>query len=209
MTPEERPIDLDGLELELRRLAGVVAVAIDAQDGTTSIRVTADARSSPSLRPLALQVARAFCEGPLSVELLEASGDHDGRDSRVLSRTSARVRVIAVDLTPGDSEVSVHLGYGDGRSVGRSRSAPLIGAVRATLAALQGLGAELPFQIRAVSRLAAGPYAPVMVALRPTDGGAERLGIARSGSDVDSACRATLHALNRHLELAMATAQPV
>lgn len=191
-------VDL-GLELELRRIAGVAAARVTlAADG--GIDVTAAVLGpTPGLRDAIMTVARSHSAGPVRLEMTELSPRLDEEPRRNVGRP-ARVQLVAVQSSPDGDEVEVHLTHAGRRSVGRSSQRPMIGAARATLAALRSLGADLPYEIEAISRLGAENSAPVLVVLRSERDGQDRMGVVRAGDDQLATARAVLHALNRHLE---------
>jgi len=189
---------LSELELELRLLPGVVDVGFGAPEPTGHVPITVVVMDPEGdLQDAATRVARSF-RGSASVEVLDltppateplAAGAADWPDERVALVESA---------PDGRDGVRVVLSW-QGRSATGVEAAPApVGPVRATLAALQRLGLEVKAEVASISsgRGVAGP--PVRVVLR-TDDGAELVGIARSGSEHESAARATLAAFNRYL----------
>ena len=101
-----------------------------------------------------------------------------------------------------DGVSEVHLSY-DGRvGVGLSTHGPLIGGAEATLAALRDLGFEIPCYLMAVANVHTATGWPVIVTLRSTEDGTNRIGIAQAEGELLSAAKATLDALNRYVAAA-------
>jgi hypothetical protein len=200
--------DVDALELELRRLPDVVGVAAsfdnDTKEMAITLSVASPARAAAVWRS-ALDLAPRYFNGPVRVEVAAFAAEHEAEDASAVSADGSRgrVRLISVDHTPDASAVVVRLGHGQRESAGSSVATPLVGAVRAALAALESLGAYLPFEIHSVTKLGIDSAAPVMVSLRATDGTGRRFGVVADSNEDLGATKATLHALNRHLELVM------
>lgn len=123
---------------------------------------------------------------------------------------TARVSLLGAVFDPerGTSEVS--LAAGDVRGTGRAAAGPLAGGAQATLNALRALSIDVPFYLVSAERAHGVPGEPVVVVLAPKRVGTEpdgegtcpaveRLGVATGAEDVETASRATLGALNRHL----------
>lgn len=123
---------------------------------------------------------------------------------------TARVSLLSAAFDPerGTSEVS--LAVGGARGTGRAAAGPLAGGAQATLNALRALSIDVPFYLVSAERAHGVPGEPVVVVLAPkrtglepggegTGTAVERLGVATGTEDVETASRATLGALNRHL----------
>ncbi|HZU73492.1 MAG TPA: hypothetical protein VE990_12050 [Acidimicrobiales bacterium] len=194
--------DVNALELELRRLADVVGVsaAIDAHTGELIVTVTVSnpGRSAATWRA-ALDVAGRFYSGPVRIEVNALRSSAEVLDSPPATSHRGRVRLISVAHSPDDSAVVVRLRHGDRESAGTSAALPLVGPVRAVMAALESLGADLPFEIHSVTKLGVDDAAPIMVTLRSSDG-SRRFGVVADRDEEVGVTKATLHALNRHLE---------
>ena len=93
----------------------------------------------------------------------------------------------------------VELSFAGRVGIGRSGSGALIGGAEATLTALREIGYEVPFFLVAVNSIATVRGWPVIVTLRSLSDEGDRIGIAQSNGDLESAARATLDALNRYL----------
>lgn len=182
-------------EFELRRLNGVVGAEVEpgpTPDSPTTVRV-AVAQASGGLRERVLEAARGFTEGPVRVEIVNISGD------AVAPVRPQRVRLVSVGESP-EGSVEVQLSYGRRRGVGRSQPQRFVGPARATLSALRDLGARIPFRLDAVTRLGSDEEGAVVVALTGDQRRTFRIGVVRGTDDQYCTVRATLNALNRHLE---------
>jgi len=190
MTPSE-----EDFELELRSLPGVLSVGVDHRDDgeVDSVTLFVRGQDPESVRHVALQVASLyFPTAAVNVEdANRAPSSRSGSENRVaLVRTDFNVH-------EGVSEVEVSIAGRAG--VGRSGSGALIGGAEATLAALREVGFEVPFFLVAVNSIATVRGWPVIVTLRSLSDEGDRIGIAQSNGDLESAARATLDALNRFL----------
>lgn len=190
MTPSE-----EDFELELRSLPGVMSVGVDHRETGEVDAVTLFVRGQDpeSVRHVALQVASLYY--PTAAVTVEdanrsASGGGAGAERVVLTKTDFNVH-------EGVSEVELAVAGLVG--IGRSGSGPLIGGAEATLSALRELGYEVPFFLVAVNNIATARGWPVIVTLRSLSDEGDRIGIAQSNGDLESAAKATLDALNRYL----------
>ncbi len=114
-----------------------------------------------------------------------------------IRRDTERVALVWTEFSEKDGVSEVHLSY-DGRvGIGLSTNGPLIGGAEATLAALRELGYEIPCYLMAVSNVHTSTGWPVIVTLRSTRDGTNRIGIAQANGDLVAAAKATLDALNR------------
>lgn len=186
---------LDVLELELRRLPGVVGVGYSDEGDTVVLHVLADvpAAGPSELRRQVSQRARAHLDKPLVIELEDMA-------DQGTPRRPARVRLEGVRIDGFSQELDVHLGLGAHRVVGRGQAGSPADAAAATLDALAELGADLPFRIdAATAALRHSPDHAVVVVLEPDSRSPKLYGVARAPSMEEAAARATLHALNRYL----------
>jgi hypothetical protein len=186
---------VDRLELELRRLPGVVGVGFTEEEGVLVIHVQAELpQGAAPLRRQIVQRARATVDRTLVVDLHEL-----GAEAAEAER--GRVKLLAVRVERFTQEMEVHLVHRGVHTVGRAAAGSPGDAVDATLQALTGLGAVLPFKVEA----AAAPvddesHQAVIVILEPEEeAGGTRYGVARGDTIEEAAARATLHALNRYL----------
>ncbi len=190
MTPSE-----EDFELELRSLPGVMSVGVQHRDSGEVDAVTLFVRGQDpeSVRHVALQVASLYYPtAAVSVEDANRAPLHNGG-------YGSRVVLTATDFNVHEGVSEVHLGLHGHTGVGRSGSGPLIGGAEATLAALRDLGYEVPFFLVAVNNIATARGWPVIVTLRSLSDEGDRIGIAQSNGDLESAAKATLDALNRYL----------
>jgi hypothetical protein len=189
MTPSE-----EDFELELRSLPGVLSVGVDHRDNGEVDGVTLFVRGQDpeSVRHVALQVASLYY--PTAAVTVE-----DANRAPASRVPSERVALVRTDFNVHEGVSEVHLSAGGRTGVGRSGSGPLIGGAEATLGALRELGYEVPFFLVAVNNIATARGWPVIVTLRSLSDAGDRIGIAQSNGDLESAAKATLDALNRFL----------
>lgn len=186
---------IDTLELELRRLPGVVGIGYSDEGDTVVLHVLADmpAAGPAELRRQVSQRARAHLDKPLVIEMEDTGADP-------AARRPVRVRLEGVRVDEFAGELDVHLGLGMRRVIGRGRAGSPADAAAATLDALAELGADLPFRIdAATAALRHSPDHAVVVVLEPDARSPKLYGVARASSMEEAAARATLHALNRYL----------
>lgn len=190
MTPSE-----EDFELELRSLPGVLSVGVDHRDNGEVDGVTLFVRGQDpeSVRHVALQVASLYY--PTAAVTVEDAN----RAPASRGMGSERVALIRTDFNVHEGVSEVQLSVGGRSGVGRSGSGPLIGGAEATLGALRELGYEVPFFLVAVNNIATARGWPVIVTLRSLSDAGDRIGIAQSNGDLESAAKATLDALNRFL----------
>jgi len=201
-------VDLDALELELRRLPGVRAVAFRERDDLLVVQVHSapDETENPALAAQATRIATRHSDVPVGVEIVRwRTGPPSAEPADLVAAGEPRVVLTAVRLVPGEERLEVHLSLGEKRSVGTctAEDGPLA-AVRATVDAVRVFSPAFPYeaawadtieaeQPTSRSLVAVGLYAPGT--------NAWRYGLAAGASPVDAAARATLHALNRVLAL--------
>lgn len=190
MSPSE-----EDFELELRSLPGVMSVGVDHRESGEVEAVTLFVRGQDpeSVRHVALQVASLYY--PTAAVTVEDAN----RASNSHGQPSTRVVLTGTDFNVHEGVSEVQLALNGSVGVGRSGSGPLIGGAEATLAALRDLGYEVPFFLVAVNNIATARGWPVIVTLRSLSDEGDRIGIAQSNGDLQSAAKATLDALNRYL----------
>lgn len=175
---------LDLLELELRRLPYIDFVGFIDRSDVLVVEVLASAEGdADTLRHQAERTCRAHLDRPFAVEV-------SGSDRK------ARIRLLHVGVE--DGEVEVHLGFDELRTVGRAPGHDPTAAASATFAALQQLGAFVPFGVEAAALFEHPVGEGVMLVLGSTQAG-PRYGVAAGPDAAEAAARATLHALNRYL----------
>lgn len=186
---------LDELELELRRIPGVLAVGFTDEGEALVVHVLSDvapAGAAELRRQVSLWV-RANLDRPVVIEVEDV-------EPPAVSPERGRVRLEAVRVDEFSQSLDVHLLLGTRRAVGRSEAGSPRDAAAATLEALDRLGANLPFRIdAATATLRNGPDHAVVVVLEPGQSAHKLYGVARAPSMEEAAARATLHALNRYL----------
>lgn len=184
---------IDALELELRRLPGVVGVGFGAEASGTIVHLFAPGTGSrEELRRRAAQLTQAHLDTAAQIEI------DDGRGP-VEPAEMGRVRLLAVRLDTEEGEVEVHLSHEDRRTVGRGTAHSLKAAAAATIDALVKLGANVPFRVGEVVAIGQEGVQTVLVALDSMGGDGARHGAADGSRLEEAAARATLHALNRWL----------
>jgi hypothetical protein len=188
-------VSIDELEVELRKLPGVVAVAFVETDGLLVIEVQAAPDAPDSLARAATGVAVEHSGGTVAVEVVRwgDGGPHV---------PEARFRVVEVgtDLTAGT--LLVRLARNDEESVGRAPTERgLLSAVEATLYAVRAFLPELSFLPGWARVIETLPDRRFLVVASVTDPEARvsLRGVAEGPTPVDAAVRATLAALNRTL----------
>lgn len=188
-------MSIDELEVELRKLPGVVAVAFVETDGLLVIEVQAAPDAPDSLARAATGVAVEHSGGTVAVEVVRwgDGGPHV---------PEARFRVVEVgtDLTAGT--LLVRLARNDEESVGRAPTERgLLSAVEATLYAVRAFLPELSFLPGWARVIETLPDRRFLVVASVTDPEARvsLRGVAEGPTPVDAAVRATLAALNRTL----------
>lgn len=182
------------LELELRRLPGVVGVGFSERDGMTVVHLLAPgAEGVDEIRRRAGQLGKRHVDGAISIELDDGHGP-------VAQPPESRVRMLAVRRDTESDETEVHLAFGSSRTVGRGPGDALKGAAEATIEGLTKLGADIPYRIGEVVAIGQAGVQTVLVELAPVRPGLDvRHGAADGSSIEEAAARATLHALNRWL----------
>jgi hypothetical protein len=177
---------LDLLELELRRLDGVVFVGFVERTDTLVIQIlAAPAADRTVVRERALELARLHIERPVVVDVV---GEQRG----------LRVRILAVD-TEDDEKVEIRLGHNGKTAMARGDGTSPYGVAAATVAALVELGADVPFEVQQAAIFDHEEREGVMVVLARAGSTGSLYGAAAAESMQQAAVRATLHALNRHL----------
>jgi hypothetical protein len=189
---------LSELELELRLLPGVVNVGFGPPEPAGHVPITVVVLDPDAdLRDAATRVARSF-RGSASVEVLDLTPRPvEPSPPSLPDWPDERVALVECTLD-GRDEARVVLAWQGRSATGVVTAAPPVGPVRATLAALEGLGVAVDADVTSISSGQGVADAPVRVVLRTVDG-AELVGMARAGTEHESAARATLAAFNRYL----------
>ena len=187
----------EDFELELRSLPGVVNVGINHRENgeVEAVVLTIRNYDPEAVRESAVQVTSLYFPDA-AVILEEASAA-----APVRTGNGARINLSVAEFNEHDGISEVHLSYAGRIGVGRAGSGPLIGGAEATLAALRDLGNDIPFYLMGVTQVQTVIGCSVIVALRSLSDDDDRMGIARADSDLVSAARATLDALNRYVSM--------
>ena len=118
---------------------------------------------------------------------------------RAKASDADRVALVRAEFNSHDGFCEVHLNLNGRLGIGRSENGPLIGGAEATLDALRQLDLDVPYYLVASVNVATVRGWPVIVTLRPRANEADRHGIAQAETELVSAAKATLNALNRYL----------
>jgi len=188
----------EDFELELRSLPGVLNVGfIHGNDGDVESVVLFVRNSDPEVvREAAVQVASLYF--PDATVILEET--HTMPALRAASMAT-RISLSRAEFNEHDGISEVQLSYAGRIGAGRAGSGPLIGGAEATLAALRDLGHVIPFYLMGVTKIDTVIGCSVIVAFRSLSDEDDRMGIARADSDLVSAAKATLDALNRYVSM--------
>lgn len=186
-------VSLDALELQLRRLTGVVAVGFVETEDLVLVEIQAGPDAPDHLARDATVLAAEHTRGPLAVEVVRwgDGGPHEPQ---------ARLRLVDVATDPGIGEVSVRLARGDDEALGRASTAGgLPAAVEATIVAIRTFLPELPYLPGWARTIETTPDRRFLVVASVTDPTTRThlRGAAEGATPVEAAVRATLAALNR------------
>lgn len=182
------------MELELRQLPEVLAVGIDQAGEQVTIHLLSTAVDPALIRRAAVQIAEGHVEESVIIDVAVAAPP----EPVPLRLPRERVQLLTVRRPTRGEEVEVHLAFRGARTVGRGPFGTLSGTVGATVDALHGLGARVPFNLKTATRVGIGDDLAVLVVFSGVSA-EDRMGIARASTVEESTCRATLHALNRFL----------
>jgi hypothetical protein len=221
---------LDDLELELRKLPGVKAAGFDQRDDVLLVQLHLGDRVDSAEHPVPVEASRIVArhvDDRAAVEIVRwrtmpaaavpapppaatdvaaeplAPAPAPEPASEPVEPPARRARLLAVLAFPDTNELEVHLILDGRRTIGRAVSTDgLVGAVEATLAAVQEIGAPFrptPLWARAVDsaqdeRVVVAVALANVVSDAPID-----YGLAAGASPIDAAARSTLDALNRRL----------
>jgi hypothetical protein len=187
-------VSLDELELQLRRLPGVVAVGFVESDDVLVVEVQAGPDASDELARAATVLAAEHAQGPVAVEIVRwgDGGPHE---------PERRLRLVDLSTDPSAGDVTVRLARGDDdEAVGRASTAGgLPAAVEATVAAVRVFLPDLPYLPGWARTVETTPDRRFLVVASLTDPltRSHRRGAAEGATPIEGAVRATLSALNR------------
>jgi len=189
---------VDAVELALRRLKGVDAVAFDV-DGDV-IRVRVDGSGSDTVAADALGVVKAEFDHTVVVEVVRTGGTPPPATAEPAPVSWFALEVVAVQTAPESGELEVHLRAGDVRTVGRaSLTRGLVGAAEATLDAWHarpGAPSRRVAWARTVETSAEARFV-VAVALDVPATQTVAHGIGTGPNPIEAAVQATVDALSR------------
>jgi hypothetical protein len=186
-------VNLDELELAVRRLRGVSAVGFVEDAGLLLVEVQAGTDAYPELPRDISQLAADHVGGPVAVEVVRwgDGGPHD---------PEARLRLDEITTDPAAGELTVRLARGDETALGRASTASgLLSAVEATVYAIRAFLPDLgylPGWARVVETTADRRFLVVASVTDPLIR-THRRGTAEGATPIEAAARATLAALNR------------
>ena len=186
-------MSLDALELELRRLRGVVAVGFVETDDLLLVEIQADSEAYEDLPRDAVVLASEHASGPVAVEVVRW-GDGDPQERE------ARLRFLEITTDPAAGQLSVRLAHDDQEAVGRASTASgLPAAVEATVYAIRAFLPGLTYLPGWARTVETTPDRRFLVVASVTDPLARthRRGAAEGATPIEAAARATLAALNR------------
>ncbi len=184
---------LDDLELELRRLPGVLAVGFSETEGLVIVELQAGPDAADELARDATMLATEHLGNPTAVEIVRWGDGPPGSNE-------TRLRLVEVTTDPAAGELAVHLAHGEERAVGRASSAHgLLGVVEATVHAVRTFLPDLAYLPGWARTIETTPDRRFIVVASVTDPEARsHLRAAAEGeSPLDAAARATLATLNR------------
>lgn len=220
-------MNLDDLELELRKLPGVRAAGFTERDDLLVVQVqVAGEHPAPAISQEAARIAYRHADKPIALEIVRWRTREPGPASAAIAPAAdvpaapartveepaegetehgprpGRVRLLAVLTFPDTDELEVHLTHDGRRVIGRaSASTGVAGAVSATILGLENFAPDLGADLLWAEELAGHEAAHAsVVACALAVGDAPVLGIAAGGSRIEAAARSSLHALNRILE---------
>jgi hypothetical protein len=186
-------VNLDELELEVRKLAGVLAVGFVENEDALLIEVQAGPDASFELPRDVSTLAGSRVDRPVTVHVVRwgDGGPH---------QAETRLRLVEVASDPAAGELAVRLARGDDEAVGRSSTASgLVAAVEATVYAVRTFVPDLAFLPGWARTIETTPDRRFLVVASLTDPLARehRRGTAEGATPLEGAARATLAALNR------------
>jgi hypothetical protein len=185
-------MSLDELELELRRLRGVLAVGFQETDGLLLVELQAGPEAYPELARDATLIANQ-AGGPVAVEVVRW-GD------RASAPRETRLRLVEIANDAAAGELQVRLALGDADAIGRAPTDHgLLAPVEATVTAIRAFLPDLRFLPGWARLVETTPDRRFLVVASVTDPDTQehRRGAAEGASPVAAASRATLAALNR------------
>ena len=190
----------EDFELELRALPGVVNVGFrsDEKGDVDGVALVVQSSEAGPVRVVSKQIVSLYYpNATISVEEMKTLPQTITSGTVVTDR--GRIILVRADFNSHEGSCEIHLNFNGRIGIGRSSSGPLVGGAEATLDALRSLDIDVPFYLVASTNVATLRGWPVVVTLRPTFNDADRHGIAQAETELVSAAKATLNALNRFL----------
>ncbi len=189
---------LDELELQLRRLPGVVAVALVEADGLLLVELQAGPEAYDDLARDATVLASEHADhaDPRRAVAVEVVRWGDGGPHE----HEARLRLVEITTDPAVGELTVRLARDDQEAVGRASTAGgLPAAVEATVYAIRTFLPDLGYLPGWARTVETTPDRRFLVVASVTDPleRTHRRGAAEGATPIEGAARATLAALNR------------
>ena len=188
----------EDFELELRALPGVVNVGFryGEKGDVDAVSLIVHSEDAGPVRVVAKQIVSLYYpDATVSVEEMKPVA----APARTSGGEGERVALVRAEFNSHEGFCEVHLNVNGRVGVGRSENGPLIGGAEATLDALRQLDFDVPFYLVGSVNVATVRGWPVIVTLRPRANEADRYGIAQAETELVSAAKATLNALNRYL----------
>jgi hypothetical protein len=191
------PENLDRLELELRRLGGVLLVAFADREHATVIEMTVEPGTArDGLLAEASRLAESEIERPVVVEIVESHPVAVAEPTR----SRRRVQLLAVAPSRADDGLEVHLAHSGKRVVVGCDADDRVAVAEAVLNGLGELGLPVPFEPASVHLLTVELGNGALVILRDRRLGGTRRGLAGGYRIEEAIARAVLNGLNRYLQ---------
>jgi hypothetical protein len=194
-------VSLDDLELELRRMPGVLSVGFAETEGLVVVELQAGPDAADDLARTATMLAINHLGNPTAVEVVRWGDGPPGP-------SEARLRLVEVTTDPAAGELSVHLARDEERAIGRAASSHgLLGVVEATVYAVRTFLPNLTYLPGWARMIETTPERRFIVVASVTDPDARShlRGAAEGETPLEAAARATLATLNRTISRELAT----
>ena len=187
--------DLAQLELELRKLHGVVLVSFGERDEATVIELLVEGDAAiEAVSSQARRLAESQIDGAVTVVVRNPERPAPGRRG-----SRHRVQLLAVAPLGGE-RLEVHLAYRNKRVTSSCRAGDRVAVAGAVLDGLGKLGLGVPFEATAVHLLTGELGDGALVQLRHESLDGTRRGLAGGHREEEAIARAVLNGLNRYLE---------
>lgn len=184
---------LDELEVELRRLRGVVAVGFSETPDLLVVELQAGPEADDDVARAATLLVDARVARRAAVEVVRWG---DG----VPAPPETRLRLVDVSTDPAAGDIAVHLACREDQAVGRAPTAHgLLGVVEATVYAMRTFLPDLRYLPGWARTIETTPDRRFIVVASVTDPEARShlRGAAEGATPLEATVRATLAALNR------------